>query len=79
MRDSHDYERRCVDIYNVRDTLFGLALLAFAAVALGAYSFAAGGDSPQPAATTPAASGEIRTTPDNAKEMPPPVAPERAR
>jgi hypothetical protein len=79
MRDSYDYERRCIEIGSVRDKLFGLALLAFAVVALGAYSFAAGGDPPKPAPAATVSSGEVRTTPDNAKEMPPPVAPAQAR
>lgn len=71
----------CSELNGARNKLLGLALLAFAVVALGAYSFAAGSGEPKPVAAAENSSGEIRTTPDDAvtQEMPPPVTPSKPR
>lgn len=71
-------ERPIADLSAARGALLGAAVVAFGVIAFGAYSFASGGEQPQPAVTAPVSSAEIRTTPDNAaREMPPPVAPSR--
>jgi hypothetical protein len=82
MQDTQAYEVRCADLNSVRNRLFGGALVAFAVVAFGAYSFAAGdGPRPKPAQIQNASISEIRTTPDDRghREMPPPVAPSSAK
>lgn len=77
MKDMREYESGCTDLNTVRDRLFGVALLVFAVVALGAYSFAAGEGASQPqiASVDSGSAKEIRTTPDDGAhhEMPPPV------
>jgi hypothetical protein len=81
MRETHEYEGSCADLNSVRDKLFGAALVAFAVVAFGAYSFATA-EAPQskPAQMQTVSTIEVRTTPDDRgqREMPPPVAPSKA-
>ena len=82
MKETHAYEGRCADLNTMRDKLFGAALVAFAVVALSAYSFAAGdGPRPKPAKMQSVSTSEIRTTPDDSgqREMPPPVASAKAK
>jgi len=82
MKDMREYEGSCADLNDVRDKLFGAALVAFAIVALGAYSFATGeGPRPKPAQMQSESTNEIRTTPDDSghREMPPPVASAKAK
>ena len=82
MKEPHEYEGRCADLNSVRDRLVGIALVAFAVVAFGAYSFAAGdGPRPKPVQIQSASTSEIRTTPDvsGQRAMPPPVATAEAK
>lgn len=61
-------------------TLLGAALVAFGAIALGAYSFAAGGQHEPRLVAQHVSSDAVRTTPDNPaqRELPPPVEPSKA-